>query len=64
MPAAALKRGSALRTFHATLLVTRTEEWCVETETLKEARELFAAGQGYRCHVGERMHVEVDRVDQ
>jgi hypothetical protein len=64
MSGAALKRKPALKTFHATLLVTRTEEWCVEAETLEEARALFAAGNGHRCHVGERIHVEVDRVDR
>ena len=48
-----------LKTFHATLLVTRLEEWCVEAETAEAARELLERGQGHRCHVGERMHAEV-----
>ncbi len=51
------------RTFHATLVVTRTEEWCVEAETVDEARALLAAGQGYRCHIGERLHLEVEKLD-
>jgi hypothetical protein len=52
-----------LRTFHATLAVTRTEEWCVEAETVDEARALLAAGQGYRCHIGDRVHLEVEKLD-
>ena len=54
MAAAALKRKfePQLKTFHATILVTRAEEWCVEAETAEQARELLAAGQGHRCHLG------------
>jgi hypothetical protein len=64
MAIAALKRRPALKTFHATLLVTRAEEWCVEAETAEEARGLLAAGDGYRCHLGERVHTEVDQVNE
>jgi hypothetical protein len=35
--------------FHATLLVTRTEELCVEAESEGEARQLLASGEG---HIG------------
>jgi hypothetical protein len=28
------------------------EEWWVEAETAEEARQLLAAGDGYRCHGG------------
>jgi hypothetical protein len=52
-----------LRTFHATMVVTRAEEWCVEAETADEARALLAAGQGYRCQIGDRLHLEVEKVD-
>jgi hypothetical protein len=52
-----------LKTFHATMVVTRAEEWCVEAETADEARALFAAGQGYRCHIGDRLHLEVETID-
>ena len=62
-PAPALKHAPALKTFHATMLVTRAEEWCVEAETAEEARELLANGQGHRCHVGERLQFEVERVE-
>ena len=64
MAVAALKRRPELKTFHAALLVTRVEEWCVEAETPEEARELLAIGEGYRCHLGERVHVEVERVNE
>ena len=52
-----------LKTFHATMVVTRTEEWCVEAETADEARALLAAGQGYRCQIGDRLHLEVEKLD-
>ena len=54
MAAAALNRKfePQLKMFHATILVTRAEEWCVEAETAEQARELLAAGQGHRCHLG------------
>jgi hypothetical protein len=45
--------------FYATMLVTRTEEWCVEAETAEEARRLLAAGDGHRCHVEDCVHVEL-----
>jgi hypothetical protein len=37
-----------LKTYHATMLVTRAEEWCVEADSPEEARELLprAAGIG------------------
>jgi hypothetical protein len=60
MPAAALK--SKLKTFHATMHVTRAEEWCVEAESAEEARELLAAGEGHRCYLGDRLHIVVDKV--
>jgi hypothetical protein len=48
--------------FHATLQVTRVEEWCVEAESADEARELLAAGQGHRCHLGDCLNLDVDQV--
>jgi len=62
MAVAALKQKPKLKTFHATMLVTRTEEWCVDAETAEEARELLAAGQGHRCHIGDRVNSELDRM--
>ena len=51
------------QTFHATVHVTRVEEWCVEAETAEEARELLAAGDGYRCQIGDCVNIEVERVE-
>jgi hypothetical protein len=65
MAVAALKQKPepALKTFHATMLVTRAEEWCVEAESAEEARQLLATGAGYRCHLGDCLHVEVESVE-
>jgi hypothetical protein len=60
MAVAALK--PKLKMFHATMQVTRAEEWCVEAVSAEEARELLAAGQGHRCHLGECLHAEVANV--
>jgi hypothetical protein len=48
------------RVFHATMLVTRAEEWWVEAETAEEARALLASGQGHHSALGERVHVELE----
>ena len=68
MAVAALKQrpapASSPKMFHATMLVTRAEEWCVEAESAQEARELLAAGQGHRCHIGDRVQFEVERVEE
>ena len=48
MAVAALKRKPQLKTFHATMHVTRVEEWFVEAETAEEARELLLSGDGHR----------------
>jgi hypothetical protein len=65
MAVAALKRTlePKLKTYHATMLVTRAEEWCVEAESVEEARELLAAGLGHRCHLGDRLHFEVEGIE-
>jgi hypothetical protein len=60
MPAAAKKK--PLKTFHATMHVTRIEEWCVEAATAEEARALLAGGAGHRCQLGDRVHAEVDAI--
>jgi hypothetical protein len=66
MAVTALKRKSEpeLKTYHATVMVTRAEEWCVEAGSPEEARELLAAGLGHRCHLGERMQFEVEGVEE
>jgi hypothetical protein len=58
-----LKLDPELKTYHATMLVTRAEEWCVEAESPEKARELLAAGLGHRCHLGERVQLEVESVE-
>jgi hypothetical protein len=51
-----------LKTFHATMSVTRLEDWCVEAETPEQARALLAAGNGHRCHLGDCLHIELEPV--
>jgi hypothetical protein len=65
MAVTALKRKpeAELKTYHATVVVTRAEEWCVEAESPEEARELLAAGLGHRCHLGERIQFEVESLE-
>jgi hypothetical protein len=50
------------RLFHARMLVTRVEEWCVEAATAEEARALFAAGGGHRCTPGDSIHAELEHL--
>ena len=51
---------SKTRLFHARMLVTRVEEWCVEAETAEEARTLLASGAGHRCTPGESVQIEFE----
>ena len=48
-----------LKMFHASVAVTRIEDWCVEAETEQEARELLASGQGERVRLGDCVYLEV-----
>jgi hypothetical protein len=48
--------------YHATLLVTRAEEWCVEAASPEEAKALFQAGEGHRCSPGDIFCVELDPI--
>ncbi len=48
--------------FHATMLVTRAEEWWVEAETVEEAQALLASGQGHRAAPGACIHVELEEM--
>jgi hypothetical protein len=50
------------KVFHATMLVTRAEEWWVEADTVEEARALFDAGLGHHSSLGERVHVELEEL--
>ena len=46
------------RTYHATLHVTRVEEWFVEASSPEEAKNLLETGQGERGHIGELVQIE------
>jgi hypothetical protein len=63
MAIAALKYKPKLKTFYATVHVTRVQEWCVEAESAEEARELLASGGGHRSHIGDCVHLEIERVE-
>jgi hypothetical protein len=45
--------------FHATMHVTRIEEWSVEASSAEEAKQLLEDGQGERSQVGECVRLEV-----
>ena len=55
---------SKLKTYHATMHVIRTEEWCVEAENAEEARALLAAGHGHRCATGDCVDVELQSLNE
>lgn len=57
-------RKAKTRTFHASMIVTRAEEWCVDASSPEEARVLLAAGQGHRCHTGDIVQIELDRIER
>ena len=57
-----MEKKAKLSTFHAAIQVTRLETWCVDAETPEQARALLEAGQGSRCHVGDCVFVEVERL--
>jgi hypothetical protein len=44
--------------------VRASKRWCVEAQSAEEARELPAAGAGYRCEIGECVNLEVERVEE
>ena len=52
------------RLFHATIQVTRLEEWCVEASDEAEALRLLESGDGHRCDSGQLLHLEVGRLLQ
>lgn len=56
------KPGTKPRLFHARMVVTRIEEWCVEASTPEEAEALLASGAGHRCTPGESIQVELERL--
>jgi hypothetical protein len=46
------------KVFHATMHVTRIEEWFVEAGSPEEAQKLLESGQGHRAHIGEPVQIE------
>jgi len=64
MGSAALKPDRKRKIFHATLHVTRMEEWSIEAESVEEARRLLNDGQGERSHVGQCIHCEVASIGE
>jgi hypothetical protein len=59
MSKSALQKGQKRKMLHSTMLVTRTEEWCVDAETAEEALRFLEAGDGHRCHVGDCVQVQL-----
>jgi len=51
------------RTFHATVQVTRIEEWFVEAHSADEARALLENGAGHRVQIGECVYFQIDKLD-
>lgn len=52
------------RLFHATVQVTRVEEWSVEAEDADQARALLQSGGGRRSQIGECVHFEVETLSE
>ncbi len=50
--------------FHASVQVTRIEDWWVEAESEEEARALLISGAGERCGVGDCVYVEVQNCSE
>jgi hypothetical protein len=50
------------KVFHATMQVTRIEEWFIEADNAEEARTLLERGSGHRGQVGECVHFEIDKL--
>ncbi len=50
------------RLFHARMVVTRVEEWCVEADDAGGSEALLAAGAGHRCTPGESIQVELEQL--
>jgi hypothetical protein len=50
------------KVFHATMEVTRLEEWFVEAETEEEARILLERGDAHRGRIGESVHFEIGKL--
>ena len=49
-------------TYHARVLVTRIEDWCVDASSADEAKALLQAGEGHRCSSGDLICVELSEL--
>jgi hypothetical protein len=58
------KQKPQLKTFYATSHYTRTEEWFVNAKTIEEARALLSSGAGHRYGAGERIHAEIEQIQE
>jgi hypothetical protein len=58
----AMDRKNKNQLYHATMLVTRTEEWCVEAASPEEAKARLQNGEGHRCAPGEIFCMEIGEV--
>jgi len=58
------KARNKLKTFYASLHVTRVEDWCVEAETAEAARALLASGEGERRRIGDCVHLEIQDLSE
>jgi hypothetical protein len=63
MPKKAMPK-KKLKTFYASLHVTRVEDWCVEAENEEQARALLASGEGERCRIGDCVFLEVQDLSE
>lgn len=61
-PATRPQKQTKPRLYHARMMVTRIEEWCVEATSAQEAEALLAAGAGHRCTPGESVQIEFERL--
>ena len=50
------------KVFHATVQVTRIEDWFVEADNAEAARELLESGDAQRSQPGECIHVEIEKL--
>jgi hypothetical protein len=57
-----LKPHPRAKVFHATMLVTRLEEWWIKADSAEDAQGLLASGQGHHTALGERVHVQVEQL--
>jgi hypothetical protein len=58
------KAQKKLKTFHASVQVTRVEDWYVEAETEEEARALLAGGEGERRRLGDCVYLEIQDLSE